>query len=98
MTRRHSHLLGPIAALLATAAPALAQDDTILIGGAMSLTGVQAPLDTPALRGAEVAVKYLNDNGGILGKQVELRNIDGNGSVITPTQQGITPQAPALAP
>ena len=83
MTRRHSHLLGPIAALLATAAPALAQDDTILIGGAMSLTGVQAPLDTPALRGAEVAVKYLNDNGGILGKQVELRNIDGKSDPVT---------------
>src|SRR5690606_14645011 len=29
---------------------------------------------------------------------LELRNIDGNGSAITPTQQGITPQAPALAP
>ncbi len=83
MTKRHSYLLGPIAALLATAAPALAQDDTILIGGAMSLTGVQAPLDTPALRGAEVAVKYLNDNGGILGKQVELRNIDGKSDPVT---------------
>lgn len=83
MTRTSSYLFGPLAALAVTAAPALAQDDKIIIGGAMSLTGVQAPLDTPALRGAEVAVKYLNDNGGVLGRQVELRNIDGKSDPVT---------------
>ncbi|WP_457941285.1 ABC transporter substrate-binding protein [Mesorhizobium sp. 10J20-29] len=43
----------------------------------MSLTGVQAPLDTPGVKGAEVAVKYLNDKGGVLGKPLEFINIDG---------------------
>ena len=51
--------------------------DTILIGGALSLTGIQAPLDEPGLRGAQLAVKELNKRGGILGKQVTLINLDG---------------------
>nr|WP_255453688.1 ABC transporter substrate-binding protein [Paracoccus sp. S-4012] len=77
-------LLGGVATLVLAAGPAAAQDkEPIIIGGAMSLTGVQAPLDTPALRGAEVAVKYLNDNGGVLGRQVELRNIDGKSDPVT---------------
>ena len=76
-------LLGATAALLLLGAQAQAQDDKITIGGAMSLTGVQAPLDTPGVRGAEVAVKYLNDNGGVLGKQVEFINIDGKSDPVT---------------
>lgn len=83
MKNSRSALLGAAAALLLLGAHAHAQDDKIVIGGAMSLTGVQAPLDTPALKGAEVAVKYLNDNGGVLGKQVELINIDGKSDPVT---------------
>jgi branched-chain amino acid transport system substrate-binding protein len=70
------------AALLATA-PANAADDEILIGGALSLTGVQAPLDTPGFKGAQVAVKALNDAGGLLGKQVKFINIDGKSDPVT---------------
>jgi branched-chain amino acid transport system substrate-binding protein len=76
-------ILGAAAGLLLLTSTAHAADDKIIIGGAMSLTGVQAPLDTPALKGAEVAVKYLNENGGILGKQVELINIDGKSDPVT---------------
>jgi branched-chain amino acid transport system substrate-binding protein len=46
---------GVALALLAAGAPAA--DDEILIGGALCLTGIQAPLDEPGLKGAEVAVK-----------------------------------------
>ena len=65
-----------IGILLATfiiflAAPTSFAEDEILIGGALSLTGVQAPLDEPGLKGAQVAVKYLNEHGGILGKKVK---------------------------
>lgn len=74
--------IGLLAALAAEPAAA-ERDGKIVIGGAMSLTGVQAPLDTPALKGAEVAVEYLNANGGILGKQVELDNIDGKSDPVT---------------
>jgi len=56
---------------------------TIVIGAALCQTGIQAPLDEPALRGAQLAVDVLNDNGGILGKQVELKNIDGKSDPVT---------------
>ncbi|MCL2825891.1 MAG: ABC transporter substrate-binding protein [Eggerthellaceae bacterium] len=50
--------------------------DTILIGGAMSITGIQAPLDAPGVEGIQVAVKEINDAGGINGKMLEFRNMD----------------------
>lgn len=62
---------------------AVAQDNPILFGGTLSLTGVQAPLDTPGFRGAQVAVKALNDAGGVLGRQVEFVNIDGKSDPVT---------------
>lgn len=34
--------------------------DTILIGGAMSLTGIQAPIDAPALEGINIAIAEIN--------------------------------------
>ena len=61
----------------------LAVADEIIIGGALSSTGVQAPLDDPGLRGAQVAVKALNDAGGILGKKVRFVNLDGKSDPVT---------------
>lgn len=58
-------------------------DEEVFIGGALSLTGIQAPLDEPTLRGAKVAVKALNDKGGILGKPVKFVNIDGKSDPAT---------------
>ena len=57
--------------------------EPIIIGGALSLTGIQAPLDEPGLRGAQVAVKYLNDNGGVLGRPVKFINLDGKSDPVT---------------
>lgn len=57
--------------------------DTILIGGALSLTGIQAPLDAPGVEGVEVAVKEINDAGGVLGKQLEFVNMDGKSDPAT---------------
>ncbi len=51
--------------------------DKIIIGASLTLTGIQAPFDEPGLRGAQLAVEELNKKGGILGKQVELINLDG---------------------
>lgn len=76
-------LLLPIATVALAAAsvsPAIA--DEILIGGALSLTGVQAPLDEPGLNGAKVAVKALNDSGGLLGKKVKFINLDGKSDAV----------------
>jgi branched-chain amino acid transport system substrate-binding protein len=57
--------------------------DKIIIGSALCQTGIQAPLDEPALRGAQLAVDELNKNGGILGKQVELVAMDGKSDPVT---------------
>lgn len=85
MLSRRMVLLASLAAAAAgflSPASAEAADD-ILIGGTLSLTGVQAPLDEPGLKGAEVAVKYLNDHGGLLGKQVKFVNLDGKSDPVT---------------
>jgi branched-chain amino acid transport system substrate-binding protein len=76
-------LVGAGLAALLFASPASAAEDEILIGGALSLTGVQAPLDTPGFKGAQVAVKALNDAGGLLGKKVKFVNIDGKSDPVT---------------
>jgi branched-chain amino acid transport system substrate-binding protein len=73
---------GAMAGLLLIA-PALAQDDEIVIGSALCLTGLQAPLDTPGFLGAQVAVKVINDAGGLLGKPVKLINVDGKSDPVT---------------
>lgn len=62
---------------------AAADDDVIIIGSALCQTGIQAPLDEPALRGAQLAVDDLNANGGILGKQVKLVAMDGKSDPVT---------------
>lgn len=59
------------------------EKEPILIGGALSLTGIQAPLDEPGLRGAELAVEELNRTGGILGRPVEFINLDGKSDPVT---------------
>ncbi len=76
-------LLGALAGVLLAGSAAVAQDDKIIFGGALSLTGVQAPLDTPGFKGAQVAIKVLNDGGGLLGKPVEFVNIDGKSDPVT---------------
>ncbi len=83
MTIRKSMLATAGIAALLLAGPANAASDEILIGGALSLTGVQAPLDTPGFKGAQVAVKALNDAGGLLGKKVKFINIDGKSDPVT---------------
>ena len=83
MKRSIQSISGAAIAALVFAGAAQAQDDTIIIGGAMCQTGIQAPLDTPGVLGAQVAVKYINDNGGLLGKKVEYVNVDGKSDPVT---------------
>ncbi len=59
------------------------QEDTIKIGSALSLTGIQGPLDAPALKGAQVAVDEINKKGGVLGKKLELIYLDGKSDPAT---------------
>lgn len=64
------------------------EGETILIGGAMSVTGIQAPIDAPALEGIEVAVDAINANGGIGGKMIEFVNMDSQSDASTSAEVG----------
>lgn len=64
-----------------TSAPA--EEGKIIIGAALCLTGIQAPLDEPALRGAQLAIDVINQKGGVLGQKVELINLDGKSDPVT---------------
>src|SRR5262245_2729045 len=64
-----------------TAAPA------VKIGAIYNLSGAQAELGRPSLRGAQLAVKQLNAAGGVLGRQLELIAYDGKTDPETVQQQ-----------
>ncbi len=59
-----------LAAGLATSAALAA--DTIKIGAPFNITGALSSLDAPALNGAKLKVKEINDAGGVLGKKLDL--------------------------
>jgi branched-chain amino acid transport system substrate-binding protein len=69
--------------VLSACGAAAKKDDTIKIGAALCLTGIQAPLDEPALKGAQVAVDEINKKGGVLGKPLELINLDCKSDPVT---------------
>jgi branched-chain amino acid transport system substrate-binding protein len=50
--------------------------DTIKIGALYNLTGGMSSIDAPALNGAKLQAKLINDQGGLLGKQLEVIGID----------------------
>jgi len=57
------------------AAPAMGAD-TIKLGGLYNLTGGMSSIDAPALNGAKLQAKLINDAGGVLGKKLEVVGID----------------------
>src|SRR6478672_13397583 len=58
-------------------------EEPIMIGGALCLTGIQAPLDAPGLKGAELEVKAINEKGGVLGHPLKFVNLDGKSDPVT---------------
>lgn len=76
-------LLVVLSLALSACGGAVPKADTIKIGAALCLTGIQAPLDEPALKGAQVAVDEINKKGGVLGKQLELINLDCKSDPVT---------------
>lgn len=69
-------LIAASVAIAATLGTANAQE-TIKIGALYNITGGMSSLDGPSLKGAQLAVKQLNADGGLLGKQIELIAPDG---------------------
>jgi branched-chain amino acid transport system substrate-binding protein len=49
-----------------------AAEDTIKIGAPFNVTGALSSVDAPALNGAKLKAKEINDAGGVLGKKIEL--------------------------
>jgi branched-chain amino acid transport system substrate-binding protein len=68
--RRGALLAAGFGLMMAGAAGALA--DSIKIGAPFNVTGALSSLDAPALNGAKLKAKEVNDAGGIDGKQIEL--------------------------
>ena len=87
--KRQSHRWTSLAILLilslvlSACAGAAPEEETITIGAALCLTGIQAPLDGPALKGAQVAVDEINKKGGVLGRQLVLINLDCKSDPVT---------------
>ena len=68
--------IGVFALALLLAVPAFSQD-TIKIGALYNLTGGMSSIDAPALNGAKLKAKLINEQGGLLGgKKLEIIGID----------------------
>lgn len=67
---------------------AASDDSEIIIGASLCLTGIQAPLDEPILRGAQLAVDEINEDGGVLGKKLKLVNLDGKSDPVVVGNNG----------
>ena len=50
----------------------------LVVATVLGETGVMAPLDAPALAGVVAEIERLNDEGGVLGREIELRRFDTN--------------------
>lgn len=69
------YALGTIVFSLLLVFPALGAD-TIKLGALYNLTGGMSSIDAPALNGAKLQAKLINEQGGLLGKKIEVIGID----------------------
>jgi branched-chain amino acid transport system substrate-binding protein len=72
-------LLVVILAMSLSACGKKAADDTIKIGYVGALSGETAVWGQAGLNGMLLTAKEINENGGIMGKQVEIIGLDGRG-------------------
>jgi branched-chain amino acid transport system substrate-binding protein len=75
MRTKMLYSLGAIVVSLLLVFPALGAD-TIKLGALYNLTGGMSSIDAPALNGAKLQAKLINEQGGLLGKQIEVIGID----------------------
>ena len=86
-------LAAPLVAAMLEAVPVAAQSlpaaapagDPIKIGSPYNLTGGYASIDNPAANGSRLAVKEINEAGGVLGRPLEIIIEDGKSDVPTIT-------------
>jgi len=70
-----SRIMLTLSLLLSLALPAMAAE-TIKVGGLFDLTGATAEVGKPFLEGVRDAVTYINENGGVNGKKIDLITVD----------------------
>ncbi|AMB95029.1 ABC transporter substrate-binding protein [Aerococcus urinae] len=80
-------MLGACGSMTETAKNDSANSDVVKIGGNWSLSGQYSAYGTPHDNGVKVAVKNLNDNGGVLGKKVEYVSADNKSDNAESTSQ-----------
>src|SRR6185312_11415814 len=66
-----------LAPMLANGSVIAQDDDPIVIGAPVNLTGWMAAYDQPPLDGAKLAVEKINEAGGVLGRPLKIIEIDG---------------------
>ena len=69
-------LMTALAATTCLTAPALADDDKIIVGFATAETGFMQAYDKPAQDAAMIRIAEINAAGGLLGKQIEVVTAD----------------------
>lgn len=76
-----------------------AQERAITIGAMYNLTGGQRDLDIPSAEGARLAVAQANTGGGLLGRPVRLRVVDGETKpdIIAEKAKTLFSEAPDIA-
>lgn len=55
--------------------------DAIQLGTVYNLDGSQSVLDVPSSNGSQLAAEQLNENGGVLGRELVLRSLNGESDV-----------------
>ena len=55
----------------------LAEGEDIVVGGIFNVTGFQSPIDAPAQQAFALAIKQINENGGINGHMLKYVTYDG---------------------
>ena len=80
--KRRMFLVASTAVVGVTLLPRIgAAAETLKIGSIYSLTGSYATIEDPALKGAKLAVKQVNEAGGVKGQQIELIQYDGKSTL-----------------
>ncbi|MGV6876318.1 ABC transporter substrate-binding protein [Pseudochelatococcus sp. B33] len=75
MVRRLAGILAVAGIMLSLPAQGQSEDE-VVIGAATSLSGWMGPFDQDPTRAAELAVRDINEAGGLLGKKIRLEHID----------------------
>ncbi len=75
MRKKMTLTVGGLVLSLLLVFPALGAD-TIKIGALYNLTGGMSSIDAPALNGAKLQAKLINEKGGLIGKNLEIIGID----------------------